>query len=136
MSDLVMMDGHTCWRFSVPASARNIDELTTVGMGYASWQNEAARTFDESIKESHNMEVPKQLQQRSHSSALWAAPWLMLKVCHFQNIQKTSAHFKISIGILQLKWDKVYLLEHCKKLYFWMVFVQVSFFHIHSFNQN
>lgn len=56
----------------MPASAWNIDELTTVGTGYASWENEAARTFDGSIKESHNMEVPKQLQSRSHSSALWA----------------------------------------------------------------
>lgn len=57
----------------MPASARNVDELTTVGTGYASWENEPARTFDGSIKESHNMEVLKQLQQRSHGSALWAA---------------------------------------------------------------
>lgn len=36
----------------------------------------------------------------------------------------------VLIDIIQLKWDKVHLLEHGKKLYFYMVFV--LFFHINN----
>lgn len=58
---------------TVPTSARYIDKLTTVGTCSAGRENGATRTSDcspclhVSVMEPHNVEVPKQLQQRNES---------------------------------------------------------------------
>lgn len=53
MSDLVMMDGHTCCNggWLCPLVHKNIDKLITVGMWSAGWENEATRTSGESTSQ-------------------------------------------------------------------------------------